>query len=159
LTKPDQEEAIYRLNQNVLNAGPTPAETELIAGWYVGGSHTLDENYVPSSWLAGTAAQINYYRTIEARYCRSCHVAMTEGYNFEHLQNYRLPSGTYRSSNTNGFLATASAQCGPSFYGLPTLEFSMPNSLVTFNRFWQLFGNDPTSVANQTTCYQTVEVQ
>ena len=33
LRQKDQEQAIYYLNQNVLNAGPTQAERELIAGW------------------------------------------------------------------------------------------------------------------------------
>jgi hypothetical protein len=159
LTLADQEEAIYRLNQNVLNAGPTLAEQELIAGWYANGSHKLNLNYVPVSWAAGTAAQVNYYQNTEAHYCRSCHVALTEGYDFDHLQNYRLPTGTYRSNGTSGFLATASAQCGPAYYGLPSLEFSMPNSLVTFNRFWALFGNDPTSASNRAACFAAVEVQ
>ncbi|MGB8694543.1 MAG: hypothetical protein WCD08_13645, partial [Steroidobacteraceae bacterium] len=161
LTAPEQEEAIYQLNQNLLNAGPTLAEMELIAGWYAGGTHTLDQNYVPASWQAGTPAQVTYYKDIEARYCRSCHVALTEGYNFDHLQNYRLPNGTYRSTGTNGFLATQSAQCGPAFYGLPSLEFSMPNSLVTFNRFWALFAADgnPGSAAAHTACNAAVQVQ
>lgn len=158
LTQADQEEAIYQLNQNVLNAGPTLAAQELIAGWYPNGSHILDLNYVPSSWQAGTAEQIKYYKDIESHYCRSCHVALTEGYNFDHLSNYRLPNDSYRSTGTFGFLATKSAQCGPMFFGLPTLEYSMPNSLVTFNRFWALFG-DPKSSAAQTLCSQTVGVQ
>jgi hypothetical protein len=33
LREADQEEAIYRLNQNVLTTGPTQAEKDLIAGW------------------------------------------------------------------------------------------------------------------------------
>ena len=35
LRESDQEQGIYNLNQNVLNAGPTPAEQALIEGWYV----------------------------------------------------------------------------------------------------------------------------
>ncbi len=158
LTQADQEEAIYQLNQNLLNAGPTVAAQELIAGWYASGTHVLDLNYVPASWQAGTPAQITYYKDIESHYCRSCHVALTEGYNFDHLANYRLPNGSYRSTRTNGFLATSSAQCGPAFYGLPSLEYSMPNSLVTFNRFWALFG-DPGSPAAHAACTAAVNVQ
>jgi hypothetical protein len=158
LTQAAQEEAIYRLNQNLLNAGPTPAAQELIAGWYANGSHVLDLNYVPASWQAGTPAQITYYKDISSHYCRSCHVALTEGYNFDHLSNYRLPNGTYRSTGTNGFLSTSSAQCGPAFYGLPSLEYSMPNSLVTFNRFWALFGN-PASASAHLACTTAVNVQ
>jgi hypothetical protein len=160
LTLADQEEAIYQLNQNVLNAGPTVAEQELIAGWYGSASHNLDLNYVPVSWQARTAAGINYYKNIYSHYCRSCHVAMTEGYNFDHSANYLLPNGTYRSNGTFGFLATEVSQCGTdgsAFGVVPTLSFSMPNSLVTFNRFWALFGDgDPSSLQTQTACSQTV---
>lgn len=49
LTEADQEDAIYNLNQNVLNAGPTPAERALIAGWYAHG-RVLDKLYVPQSF-------------------------------------------------------------------------------------------------------------
>jgi len=49
LTEADQAQAIYFLNQNVLNAGPTVAEQELIAGWYANGP-VLDQFYVPKNW-------------------------------------------------------------------------------------------------------------
>jgi hypothetical protein len=35
----------------------------------------------------------------------------------------------------------------------------MRNSLVTFNRFRALFGNDPTSANNRAACFAAVEVQ
>jgi hypothetical protein len=44
----DQLQAIYHLNQNVLNAGPTPAEQNLIANWYANGC-LLDKSYEPTS--------------------------------------------------------------------------------------------------------------
>jgi hypothetical protein len=34
LQKCDQEDAIYHLNQNILNGGPTQSEKQLINGWY-----------------------------------------------------------------------------------------------------------------------------
>src|SRR5437016_737683 len=46
LRESDQEQGIYNLNQNVLNAGPTPAEQALIEGWYAnqpGPSKVLDK--------------------------------------------------------------------------------------------------------------------
>lgn len=51
LTEADQEEQIYSLNQNVLNANPTPAEQTLIAAWYKSG-HVLNKKYTPPSFLA-----------------------------------------------------------------------------------------------------------
>jgi len=61
LTEADQEQAIYSLNQNVLNTGPTVAEQELIAGWYANG-RILDKNYVPASWQGQVAAAVNSIR-------------------------------------------------------------------------------------------------
>jgi hypothetical protein len=159
LTLADQQQAIYNLNQNVLNAGPTTAETEVITGWYSNlalAQYVLDQTYVPASWKTQSAKMVNFYQNIYARNCRTCHVAMTEGYDFEHFANYQLPNGTYRSTGTNGYVATLSTMCGPVFYDLPLEVFSMPNSLVTFNRFWQLFG-DPRTQAAQNACAAAVE--
>lgn len=151
LTLADQQEVIYLLNQNVLNAGPTVAEQELITGWYTT-SHVLDPNYLPTSWQTASPNMINYYHSIYAHSCRTCHVAMTEGYNFDHFPNYQVPNGTYRS--TTGVAPTVTAQCGPGFE-LPLLAYSMPNSLVTFNRFWGQFGA-PNSTAARIACNNAV---
>jgi hypothetical protein len=159
LTLADQQQAIYNLNQNVLNAGPTAAETEVITGWYSNpqlAQYVLDPNYVPTSWQTQSAKMVNFYKNIYARNCRTCHVALTEGYDFEHFANYQLPNGTYRSTGTEGFVATLSTQCGPVFYNLALDVFSMPNSLVTFNRFWSMFG-DPRTSAAQAACAAAVE--
>ncbi len=151
LTLQDQQEALYLLNQNVLNAGPTVAEQELIAGWYAT-SHELDPVYVPASWQTAGPKMVSYYQNIYAHSCRTCHVAMTEGYNFDHYHNYQVPNGTYRSNS--GVAPTVSAQCGPG-YALPLLSYSMPNSLVTFNRFWAQFGS-PSDTAARTACNNAV---
>jgi hypothetical protein len=146
-----QEDQIYHLNQNVLRAGPNPAENELIAGWYsTTGSvtcppsvkHILNEDYVPPTWTAsGLASAITYYKDVNARSCRTCHVAMIEGYNFDHYTNVvnnngtdQLPGGTY------DFVVTACG--GPNTQDTNTLRwYTMPNSLVTFNRFWLSYLN------------------
>lgn len=152
LTKCDQEEAIYHLNQNVLNAGPTVAETDLIAGWYANGPtkcsanstnlvHVLDEFFVPQSWQQQGAAAIAFYQGVNARSCRTCHVAMIDSttvdgriasYNFENFAN--VAPGT---TNNRFFLTDFDFSinlCG----GSPQFErdHMMPNSLNTFNRFW-----------------------
>jgi len=225
LTEADQENQIYLLNQNVLNAGPTPAEEDLIAGWYAKGT-VLDKLYMPQSYLdaqapftissisrsgglvtvntvnsnpftssqsviiAGVAdasfdgkyqiivnspAQFSYvqhnnvqstssggtttlvtnavsfYRNVVARSCRSCHVAMVEGYNFDHYQN--IAPFTYRQGRfaDTGFDMEANV-CGGSQQ--VARDHMMPNSLVTFNRLWLTYKNgaglpDQVSIINR----------
>jgi YVTN family beta-propeller protein len=133
LTEADQEQAIYHLNQNLLNAAPTVAEQELIAGWYAGGT-TLNKSYVPSSWQGQSAAAISFYQNVHARSCRTCHVALVEGYNFDHYQNITPGGPSYRESSPgSAFVESLIADSHRRGH-------SMPNSLVTFNRFWQSAG-------------------
>jgi hypothetical protein len=130
LGKCDQQDAIYHLNQNVLNTGPTPAAKALIgqtgvSGWYAKPNngacsphvkHVLDEGYVPPAWQTlqtqnPTAKDV--YTNVVARSCRTCHVAQ--------------PSFNWDADP--GLGGPVPFLCGN---GSPT----MPNSLVTFNRFW-----------------------
>jgi hypothetical protein len=133
LQESDQEEAIYNLNQNVLKTNSTVAEQELIAGWYAT-SHVLDRNYTPLSWQTQTAipASIatNFYQNVVARSCRGCHVSQVEGYNWDHFQNINITN--YRSTSVYDFFYTIACNGGNSLFR----SFSMPNSLVTFNRYW-----------------------
>jgi len=145
LTKCDQEEQLYHLNQNVLNAGPTAAEQELIAGWYsTSGSvtcpsptaHVLNEDYVPPSWVAtGDSVATNFYSTVVARSCRTCHVAMVEPYNFDHVANLQNSTNQMPAPGID-FPATV---CNNDYDSLRS--HTMPNSLVTFNRFWKSYQN------------------
>lgn len=148
LTECDQSESIYRLNQNVLAVIPTVAEQELIGNWYANNGaaiaalgctqpivHALDKTYIPDSWKNQTdvapAVANNFYTYVIARSCRGCHVAMVEGYNWDHYVN--LNTTEYRYTGLYDFTATIS--CGGS--NDKFRSFSMPNSLVTFNRYWQ----------------------
>jgi hypothetical protein len=167
LTKCDQEEAIYHLNQNVLQAGPTAAETDLIAGWYAKGLsqcsasstklvHVLDEDFVPQSWQQQGTAAINFYKGVNARSCRTCHVAMIDtktvdgsiaSYNFENFAN--VVPGTQNTYNRfpsvdDDFRINL---CGAS----PQFErdHMMPNSLNTFNRFWLSHVLEPNTLKDQ----------
>jgi hypothetical protein len=133
LTKADQEEVIYLLNQNILNAGPTQTVRDLLAGWYANGS-VLNESYLPSTWVydPNNPNQNNpyaesFYQNVIARSCRTCHAALGEQYNFDHQYEYSSNSG---QEELCGF--------SPVFGGpVDLLRYhSMPNSLVTFNRFW-----------------------
>lgn len=132
LTEADQELALFHLNQNVLNSGPTQAERDLIAGWYAGGT-TLDKNFTPASWLAtGDATAIDFYRKVLARSCRTCHVAMVEPYNFDHYDNV-APSAQTVVFPDAGFDMGINV-CGGSVH--IRRDHMMPNSLITFNRLW-----------------------
>lgn len=141
LTEAQQEVSIYHLNQNVLNAGPTLAEQELIAGWYAGGT-TLDKNYLPASWqtaanLDSTGVTASFYKDVLARSCRSCHVALREEYNFDHYANAD-PNGA------NDLLPSPEHDikvnvCGGSADMIR--NYMMANSLVTFNKLWLTYQN------------------
>lgn len=140
LTKCEQQEAIYNLNQNLLNAGPTPAEKDLVAGWYAkppsqcttGVTHELDEAYVAPSWQGISPAATDFYTKVNARTCRTCHVALPEGYNFEHFANVKPGETTDRFPVIDEDLRIN--LCGGS--GQFERDHMMPNSLNTFNRFW-----------------------
>jgi hypothetical protein len=134
LRETDQEEAIYNLNQTVLNAGPTGAESDLIAGWYAT-SHTLNKTYLPTSWKGQGSVAASFYRNVVARSCRSCHTAMVEGYNFDHYANTTPGGPFYRGEDAT--LDVGVTVCGGSQV---IRAHSMPNSLVTFNRFWNSSG-------------------
>jgi hypothetical protein len=134
LTEADQEEAIHSLNQNVLNTGPTVAERELIAGWYQS-SHTLDKNYLPASWQGQGPVATSFYQNVLARSCRGCHVAMVEGYNFDHYQNI-YGDVNYRGTSAQDLTYVIGCFGANSVFR----SHSMPNSLVTFNRFWNSVG-------------------
>jgi hypothetical protein len=138
LTQADQEEAIYNLNQNVLQSGPTPAAEDLIAGWYAT-SHTLDVNYLPPSWQGLDATATSFYHNVVGHSCRTCHVNMIEGYNFDHRDNLSIDGDFYRVGPgwAPDEVAIATCKFG---VGQPVRNFTMPNSLVTFNRFWQSVG-------------------
>lgn len=148
LQKCQQEDQIFHLNQNVLKTGPTPVENELIAGWYsTNGSvtcpstiqHVLNEDYIPPSWSASLLpSAVTYYKEVNARSCRTCHVAMIEGFNFEHYGN--AVNGT--NEVPSGVLDFDITACGGQAADTDPLRwYTMPNSLVTYNRFWLSYQN------------------
>jgi len=151
LTKADQQLALYNLNQNVRNAGPTLAEQDLITGWYQTSppnAPVLDENFTPPSWQAiGDPNAIDFYRKVVARSCRTCHVALVEGFNFDHYQNIAPNTTTDRFFDPA--LDLGINVCGGS--GQFVRDHMMPNSLITFNRLWLSSGTsaDQPALLNQ----------
>ena len=87
LTEADQSASIFQLNQNALNATTTDAIRALVTGWYASGTTTLNKSYMDGSWPT-SASSLD--QNVNARSCRSCHVAMPPGYN---LENYAAWTG------------------------------------------------------------------
>ncbi len=135
-TQPDLETAIHALNNNVMQSGPNVATTELIQGWYADGTGKLDQNYVPVSWRTRPAADLDFYKHIYAHSCRTCHVAFTEGLNFDHYDNMNTP---FPPVGEDGLLRTSLSVCGGSSSFVRA--FSMPNSLRTMDLFWGSAGS------------------
>jgi hypothetical protein len=133
LTEVDQQASLHGLNTNVLATSPTPATQSLIQGWYASGTDVLDKNYVPTSWVQGTALDVNLYKNVIARSCRTCHVAMAPFVNFDAMG----PGGIMQGPVVSIF-------CKPN---LSHRAYQMPNSLVTFNRFWNSQGTAQDQVA------------
>ncbi len=158
LTECDQSDAIYNLNQNVLNVNPTVAEQQLIPGWYqnaaavtalgcgVPPAHAIDKAYLPASWQNKGQAASDFYQFVVARSCRGCHVAMVEGYNWDHYENiYNSNFSGYRQGTAADLTYTIGCQGSNSVFR----SHSMPNSLVTFNRFWNTVGSNSATDPDQ----------
>jgi hypothetical protein len=73
-----------------------------------------------------------FYREVIARSCRTCHVAMNEPFNFDHFANV-APFSQTQVFPDPGFDMESNV-CGGSTQF--ERDHMMPNSLITFNRFW-----------------------
>jgi hypothetical protein len=121
----DQREAeIFKMNLNVHDTEMTRASTSvasqdivrLIEGWYGGSGNVSPSNvapqfhfdFVPNAW----SSQQDVYKQVVAHSCRTCHVAM-DFFPFE--------------SDESGVQGAHAQVCN---------EHVMPNSKVTFDRFW-----------------------
>lgn len=137
MTEADQGQAIFNWNENIINIGGATAQTsQLIHGWYTqanGYGPPLNKNYVSPNWPQDSA-HVTVYQNVYARSCRTCHIALPGIYNFE--------SGGFFGANV-----VDPANCGG---GIDRNRmYKMPNSLVTFNRFWGSQGSttEPDQVA------------
>ena len=143
LTESDQQQSVYTLNQNVLNSsGANVATQELINGWYASGTTVLDKNYLPASWQGKPDKDLAFYTHVYARSCRTCHVAMNESLNFDHYGNVDDPTLYPSATNEDGRFRISVGSC-PNGGGSAAFvrNFSMPNSLRTFNLFFGSAGS------------------
>jgi len=146
----DQEAAIKKLNLIVLNgAGPTTAEVNLIRGWYGTdlSKPTLDRSYTPSDWANQEAASNGVvhqvYHQVVAPMCRTCHTAMPERFNLDDFFDLQYnPDYPIDSQLLHSHVLGEHYQ-------------PMPNSLVTYNRFYSTVGtsNDLLKLWNSFRCY------
>lgn len=125
LTRADQEGKLRQLNQMVLTTNPNQTTKDAIAGWYPTSASNFNSSFVPVGW----AANPNLYNNVVKPHCRTCHIAMPKDYNGDDLS---FPSfDEFRKFN----FQHGDRVCGDGA-GVARKRYSMPNSKVTFNRFW-----------------------
>lgn len=148
-TEANQEEAIYQLNQNILDTDATASTTNLIAGWYRSG-HTLDKNYVPPAW----SSHPNTYKQVVARSCRTCHAALP---NFDWDAQGPGDSKSTPDGKTGlaSFPADVCDNAPNSASGLTGTQ-DMPASKVTFDRMWDTRGTSADQIATLTALYHSL---
>jgi len=148
LRGPDQEKAIKKLNLIVLNGtGASDGEKNLITGWYGADLKrpSLDRHYIPDDWdqqeSDPNGVYHQTYHQIYAPMCRTCHVAMPERFNFDDF--FSLASSATSDYPVDPQFLHTHAIFGPGGYsgGKFDQDQAMPNSLVTFNRFWTTQGS------------------
>lgn len=126
LTELDQQAALKALNQMILATQPTQATIDLINGWYASGTDVPNKEYVPLTWQAQGAPAIDFYKRVIGPACRTCHVAMDPQFNFD----------DYSIFSSAGWMWEPICDGG----NWEHRAHSMPNSLVTYNRFWNTLG-------------------
>jgi hypothetical protein len=143
-TKDDQQSAIFKLSYSAwqtnvdianVNAGRPNQETpqamafdSLFHGWYPNSS-TFNSTYVAAPYKQPQTDPFSefLYTHVVARSCRTCHIAM----DYANFDREVPPSNTLQN-----------LVCGQFFTGPPQGPFgressyTMPNSRVTFDRFW-----------------------
>ena len=136
----EQESALRTMNFYVRDRTDSTAATrELIDGWYPTATSNFDGDFVPAGWASENDypydASFNYLRKTLSKTrivdiytyvvkpaCRTCHVAMTTS--FSSMADFEAWAAVI-SEYVCGNVRSNEAR-----------RWSMPNSLVTFDRFW-----------------------
>jgi hypothetical protein len=129
----DQQDEFRKLNNYVKNqTNPAAAIVEVIDGWYPTQNSDFDGSFVPPGW----AGEEDVYTDVVKPFCRTCHVAMNASFNTEALFN------AYASTINNHV-------CGAEVIS-EKARYSMPNSLVTLDKFWKIAAGGTQSNAQST---------
>lgn len=78
LTRADQENVFWQMNQLLKDTNPKPAVSEMLDKWYVGDSETFNGYATPDGWTSNSSL----YHGVVARYCRGCHLTRNDLYDF-----------------------------------------------------------------------------
>ncbi|MBM4247374.1 MAG: hypothetical protein FJ148_26890 [Deltaproteobacteria bacterium] len=132
-TRSAQQDELRTLNFYVRDRTDSTAATrELVDGWYPTATSNFDGSFVPPGWasetnLPGTStSNRDVYEDVVKPSCRTCHVAMTASFDSEAA--FRPFAGSI-----------SSYVCG-NVGASERTRYAMPNSLVTFDRFWGIIG-------------------
>jgi hypothetical protein len=154
----DMQTALRALNQGVLNTGPTtePASEiqKLVKGWYgdttttpkptLTGNFEATGLFVPSEWQQGAVTEssitlsasqtADLYKNVVRQYCRSCHIAMDSNKDFAGVGSF-IASDNKLASHVCGNRNDSDKN--------ESKLYAMPNSKVTFDKFWA----DPVAIS------------
>lgn len=125
-SRAEQETQFLLMNQQILSAYPSAAETELINGWYpcLGSAGcTQNSSFVPSGW-AGSPSSSYYLNGIKLS-CRTCHVSQDSPYDWATASGFSAqPFGAQVIQHVCQSPPTAAT------------NQPMPDSKVTWLNFW-----------------------
>ncbi|HWP93165.1 MAG TPA: hypothetical protein VNN20_13310 [Thermodesulfobacteriota bacterium] len=146
-----QEDKFRRLNQMIKDTNIAPVVRQLIDGdindpndgWYPGGTGKQQSDFVPPGWGDDPNTQLDekeLYLNVVKPSCRTCHVVMRPRFNFNRFENLDMNDpntppddtrGSFKDQNTINDKVNATL-----IRGHVCSAYDMPNSLVTFDRFW-----------------------
>jgi len=129
----NQEAMFEKLNVGILNANASPAEQELIQGWYqctgtttsTCAASTQNSSFIPAGWAnspSNSSASSNYLNGVKPA-CRTCHVSQL---------------GAQAFNTAQGFLGLQQAILQRICQSSPESAASevMPQARVTYLKFW-----------------------
>ena len=144
-----QENKFKRLNELIRATDIAPVAEQLITGWYLGGRLTQDSGFVPQGWDDGDTSQEELYLNVVKPSCRTCHVVMQPIYNFNRFDTRRINNipaddpDTPPDDTKGSFIGRGDVNDPPDdnvnarlIQAQVCAAYRMPNSGVTFDRFW-----------------------
>jgi mono/diheme cytochrome c family protein len=141
LTEAAQSQAFHDLNQLVraTETSDTTATSQLVQGWYAGGTTTLNKAWVPPVWqaadaVAATAGAATFYRQVVGASCRTCHASLGPAFDWDAI----VLTPARASSHVCGGTADLANNA------------SMPNALISRDRVMQRVQADPALAALMT---------
>ena len=132
-----QEGKFKQLNQMIVDdTNPAPVVKQLIEGWYRNNRSEQDSEFIPLGW----EGHEQLYRRVVKPSCRTCHVALSEKFNFNRFANLVTDDPATPADDTKGSFKDQLRVNDNINAGLIQTRVcetrNMPNSKVTFDLFW-----------------------